>query len=284
MATTRKSTKSATGTKKTSPSSSKTLSPNKQKLSEMYQRYILDCIIDAAFAVSHDFALRPEVYKDINTSTELISLRRLTGFSAEFPTKETRILELYAPFFGKYIYESPLSDDSMFIKTLESLIRAAKAYSENKLDATVASLRTRVRTSARRFRSYLNSIIGSSQIASNSQTEPLFKLAVKILKDDNIKSLFGVNQTLDPKWPLEEQPDSNGATLIQNIFQEPRLKNFFPGATMQMTIDKFVNKQLIGTAGQNAITGILNELDSDDKTIEEVISDLYTWGSELNIL
>lgn len=254
-------------------------------LPSLYQRYILDCIVDAALAVSYDFSQHPGIYRKCDSVLkELILINRYNGVHPLYPNRDTRKSELYIPIFGKFIYESPASDDSMFVKNMIATINAAKAYSENKLDATVASLRTRVRTACKRFRSYLDSLMGTSLLAAGIQTKEQFDSAERILKEQSIYQTFGVQEALVEEWPREEEPTWQGALLIQNIFKEPRLSGYLPEKNTPMTLEVFNNKQLIADAGKKVIHHLLDSDYKDDKKIEAVIENLYTWGSELGLV
>lgn len=256
-----------------------------EKLAKMYQKYLLDPIIDAAFAISHDFSLRPHVYKEISVTYELVLIRRLTGVFPTFPNKKTRIHELYCPFFGKFSYENPLQDqNSGFVTSMKSLIDAAKAFSERGSDPTERALKIRVQNSAKRLRTYLKGRIGSSQLAAYFQIEELFEIATKILFDPTIGSYFGVVGRLAGNWPLEDDPDSNGAILMEEIFTDDHLINYLPQPTTRISAEKFGNLQLIANAGKKSIEGILNQDDKDDKRFKSLIDNLYTWGSELGII
>ena len=264
------------------------IDPSKGEIiSDHYQYKILDCIIDTAFAVSKDYALRPDSYKKIGVSPQLIFMRRFTGNVPFFPDKLTRVTELYKPYFGELESTANNQNNSGFYSSAKNLMLACKAYSENKLQSTTKSLSERVKIANQYFRSQIEGLFGSSQIAAMSQVKFVFHLSIEILMDQQIQNLFGVSGGIPTSWPLEPPPNSNGAILIQNI--STRLNQHMPQPIEVQMMDKFINKQLISIAGKNSIKNSFEDIQSGDpddpnSTINKLVASVYSWGSELGMI
>ena len=251
-----------------------------------YQIKTLDCVIDAAYAVSKDFSQRPDSYKNVSVSAQLILFRRAMGNL--LPDKMTRKGELYQPFFGGMIPNNTESSQNGFYSSAKSLMEACKAYSENKLESTTLSLSERVNIANQYFRSHIEGLFGRSQMAALFESKIMFELSRQILKDTEIQKLFGVNGTIPQDWPLESPPNSDGAILIQNIFTQ--LSSIMPQPSEIKLMNNFINKQLISKQGNESIINSLKDnvqgSDPKDPTskINKLVASVYSWGSEMGML
>ena len=254
------------------------------KLGKHYQYYILDCIIDVAHAVSIDFTNRPEVYKAIDSSLQLILLRRGIGKIPFFPDKDTRIKELFSPFFGSSQFVMGGNNNSRFNKSATDLIAACEARTKNKIDTNDEALLERVRVVNKRFKSYLEGITGTSQEAALLQLYPLFQLSVSVLEDKNIQTIFGVNTEdgLEDNWPFGEELDFNGATLMQNI--SIQLKDHVNPSSRNISIDAFQNLQSIAITGYDSLIESQKITNKRGDDYDPLVKSVFSWGAELGII
>lgn len=251
----------------------------KDLLATLYILWVLDCIVDLAYAVSKDFSARLQLYQNVKPDTVKL-LAKINGFydhHPDFPGPEIRAT-LYRPIFGELgsDWQGGGNDRSRVY-----LLAAAVALAEN-YTATPqlgdASLIEAVRSASLPFRTRLLELEGCGFESTYNRVTNIFETAESILKDPGIAGVFGVAAIKDPDWP--RKPDSNGARLVHQIrSQLPDI----PGGLIKP--DEFIQKQRMADQGHKSIVGILDpEIDTDDAKLLQVNTHLYAWARELGLM
>lgn len=248
------------------------------QLASMYPRWVLDCIVMSAYAVSKDFSQRPELYQNVGGSVakHLTALQSRYGYDGDFPDCDQRDM-LLTPIFGVSDGGPKVDASSAFYGTRQSVIGAATDFSENAQPTGFPMLRERVRSTLVPFRTFLRDRGGDSLTETDRRIKSLFDLAQSILKNENVRIVFGINKQIDDDWPLASG-DPNGAKLIEKITQQ--LSDIPVGL---VRLDRFVRLQRVAQKGAGAISSVLGEdLERDDNKLDVAIAQFYAWGSDLD--
>ncbi len=249
----------------------------KLKLGELYKRWTLDCIVDLAYAVSRDFSNRPEFYQKIKSADKLTELQGNYGFNPSFPGKDIRS-SLMLPIFGESDGTGSRNDGSQSQTYRLPVLTAAADFSENAQPTGFPMLRERIRSSIVPFKTHMVDLVGASLDQTTERMQNIFDISQVILKDPGVFGVFGINN-IDPKSPLESY-DPQFAKLIQNITSQ--LPDMPHGIISR---EQFVRMQRIGDKGGESITMILEkDIENDDKLLEQLIAQLYAWGSDLGLV
>ncbi len=254
-----------------------------ERLGSDYRRWTLDCIVTIAHCVAEDFSDRLEVYRHIadGTATQLTDLQANYGFQADFPDEKIR-RKLMRPIFGESDGHGNTDDKSAFKACRLPVLAAAADFAENAQPTGFPGLRQRVRDALIPFKNHLIGLATGGG-ASLSQTERrmtfIFNLSQSILKDRDVSGVFTINDTIDPRWPLDST-DPLGAILIEQI--TTKLPCLPYGVIPR---DAFVRWQRIAQEGSRSIQTTVDEnTDDPDFDIDTLISDLYAWGSDLGFV
>jgi hypothetical protein len=264
---------------------------NGECIGSLYNRWVLDCVICAARAVSKDFSYRPQFYQDVDPklAEQITELQSVSGYEANFPGKEIREM-LMKPIFGMSDGHGDGNDGTPFQTTRMNLLAAAADFAEHTQPTGFESLRERIRSAIVPFKTHLDDICGASLDQTEIRMRELFLLSAKILKDSKISAVFGINGQILEEWPLESN-DPRGARLIEEI--STKLEGFPHGPISR---DRFVRMQRIGKKGEKSLMRILDDIDElveldelDDDTeaikkLDRVTAQLYAWGSDLGLI
>src|SRR5262245_1590024 len=98
---------------------------------DMYTRWVLDVVIELAYAVSQDFVNRPQFYQNVDrhTACSLRNLLMFYGTAPSYPNAQQR-QAMHVPLFGKSDAQRPDGPSSPFHTTRKKLIDACVAFSE----------------------------------------------------------------------------------------------------------------------------------------------------------
>ena len=250
-------------------------------LGQMYRRFVLDCIANLGYAVSLDFIYRPELYQDVvlETAELMATLQSMIDNEPNLPGTETRAM-LYKPIFGASDALGTGNDGSAYQTGRLQVIASAVGFAENAQAVGQPMHRERVRSALVPLRDHFIGFEGASITQSSRRTNGIFEIATKIITDDAVRVVFGINQKIDPKWPLESN-DSQGAKLVEKITQQ--LQEGIPSGPISR--ERFIRLQRIAEKGDASIKGILNlNVEKDDGTLDALISQLYAWGSDLGLV
>lgn len=252
------------------------------KFDEMYKRSVLDCVVEVAVAVAHDFSNRPELYQGVSpgTADNLTDLQSNVGFEESFPDNRIRTT-LYRPIFGASDGLGNGNDNSPFQTTRMPVISAAVDFSEHTQSAGYGMLRERIRSAIVPFKNQIEDVMGASLDKTASRTEAVFNLAVSILSDSTVAGIFGISGQIVQGWPLDkDSTDPKGAKLIENITTQ--LQGISTGL---VTREKFIRMQRIAEKGAASLEFILDgKFETDPDELDKLTAQLYAWGSDLGII
>src|SRR5260370_15055094 len=191
------------------------------QLALMYKRWVLDSIVMSAFAVSKDFSRRPELYQDVTSDVakRITDIQSRYGYDGDFPDDNQRNM-LLMPIFGVSDGGPKVDESSAFYGTRRNVIAAATDYSENAQPTGFPMLRERFRSALVPFRTFLSDRGGASLSETDRRHKSLFGVAEMILKNINIRVVFGINKDIDKNLPLDNA-DPIGAKLMPKFTQQP---------------------------------------------------------------
>ena len=249
----------------------------------MYKRWVLDCIIHLGHAVSLDFYNRPELYKQMKaeTANQLTDMHGRYGFDPAFPNDAIRLM-LMKPIFGESDSYGGGNDSSIFQTARMPVLAAAADFSENAQPLAFPMHRERTRSAIIPIKRFMEDLEGASLNQTEIRTRKIFNTAVSILTDVNVAAVFGINEQIDDKWPLEST-DPQGAKLVEKITAQ--LPNVSYGVILR---DEFIRWQRIAEKGCQSIRFILETdielIDATDEKIDRGIGLFYTWASDLRLV
>ncbi|MBT2305008.1 hypothetical protein J7E70_31830 [Variovorax paradoxus] len=212
------------------------------------------------------------------TADTLTNLQSQYGYAAQYPDKDIRS-KLFGPVFGSSDGQVSPKNVSIFHTSRMPLFAAAAGFAENAQPTAFAMHRERIRSAVVPLRRFLEDVEGASLFQTEVRTAYLFSLAEAILKDPGISTVFGVNETIPPNWPLQSS-GSEGAKLIEKITAQ--LPDISEGSIPR---DKFVRMQRVAEKGYQSIGGILDTvIETNDDALDQLTVQLYAWGSELGLI
>lgn len=250
------------------------------QLGIMYKRWVLDCIPDLGHAVSLDYSRRPELYKRVSADAAgyLTEMQSRYGYHPNYPNSENRAT-LFMPICGASDGMIGGRSDSMFHMARRPGFMAAAGFAENAQPTAFPMHRERIRSSIVPLRRYLEDLAGRSFSHTNSRTRAVFDISALILREPDVAAVFGINERIDEKWPLEST-SSEGAKLVEKATTQ--LPNI-PGGVV--TRDRFVRLQRIAKKGHLSIAKILDTaIETDDEALDQLTAQLYAWGSDLGLV
>lgn len=242
----------------------------------LYQRSVLDPIIEVARNVSHDFVRRPRHYRAVpeNVAGILDGFRIQTGSDPEWLSAAQRA-RLFAPLFGAAFCAS-----SIDLRTA-SLALAEPASGRN------PGLPEGVRDAAAALRGYLKSLEGRGVSDADRETGGVFRKAVEVLRNEAVAGVFGLPAAPGGSWPLDgalsaEAAAADGAYLLEEIQRALDLSFIRPPLTQQ----RFVVLQRVAHYGALTIAGALDGGDGWDSLDQghALVRNAYGWDKALQAL
>jgi hypothetical protein len=249
-------------------------------IGQMYKRWALDPIIEAAKAVSVDFVERFLPYNRVRTADELADLKSRTGNDPYWPDLSQR-RAIYGALLGPSdSYQIP-RDASPFHEAAAGLREAAIKYSERVFDTGEPMLRQAFIDEIETLQAHLNMLEGAAVNRGDAQTRAIFEAAVEILQDPAVARAFGLPPPDNDEWPLETRNyDGKGAFLIDEITQV-----LAPQGTGHITRSRFIAMQRVANRGQETIDGVLAyDEDWTEDQVKELIGKAYSWATALKAL
>jgi hypothetical protein len=177
-------------------------------IAALYQRSVLDPMVEIARTISHDFIRRPQNYRAVSVKTAQI----LEGFRVRIGSSPEWL--------------SPTQRGSIFV----SLFGAAFCSTSIGLRIAVLDLVERqsspnpdiihgVRDTALAFRGYLGSIDGRVISVADSETNVVFQSAVDVFRDGAVAGVFGLPAAPGGNWPFDgtDTVSSDGAYLLNTM-------------------------------------------------------------------
>ncbi|WP_329127477.1 hypothetical protein [Streptomyces sp. NBC_01465] len=243
-----------------------------RQLAALYAYANLDCLVDLAKLVAHDFFVRPQLYTDISDSEVLTELARLESRSGshEYYLAPAQRRALFTPLFG----DPEAGGD--FVRLREPFLEAASAFAQWSQASGIPMLRERVRTTHRPLREFLLGLRGSSVNWSRQVIGGLAeRVAYPILRERGVIAVFGLNQPPGPAWPYRE--DANGDKVVEQIAGQ-----LDTGAAQPLTRESFGVRQRIALRGAEALAAVLQFREEDgDEQLDALITRAYTWHATL---
>jgi len=238
----------------------------------LYQRSVLDPLIEIARNVAHDSVQRPRHYRAIpdNIAALLEGFRIQTGSSTKWLSAMQRA-KLFSPIFG-----------AAFCSGSIGMRIAALAFVERGSDGR-QDLLDPLRDAAAGFRGYLNALQGRTITGADAETEPVFRSAVEVLRSEAVARVFGLPPTPGGDWPLAWKPDSglfDGAYLIEELQRALKLDRIHPA----MTQHRFVLLQRVAHYGSLTIRGVLENADDNKDALQALVRHAYGWERALQEL
>ena len=266
---------------------------NQYRVAGLYFFYKLDCLIDLAHEVSHDFYDRPELFTDLGDVAPTIArLHARYGCDEGFLDKKQR-RAIYSALFGMSAAMDPLADEEgNFPNLRDELIEACATFVETKFGDEV-SLRENVRQKHRLFKEYLTGLGGTSvgwsrDGALAGLTE---QVSYQILRNNGVSAVYGIATPARADWPYTF--DSNADKLIEKISKQLMTPEKSPEMELNgkgempryISREEITNLQRAAIEGANAIaTAIDVDGASTDNDVDLFIRKCYTWGTALRNL
>lgn len=230
-------------------SSDKARQSVEHSLAALYQRSVLDPLIEIARGVSHDFVERPRHYRAVpeKVAELLEGFRIRSGSSPEWLSKAQRS-RLFVSLFG-----------GAFCGASVGLRSAAVAFVDRGTDQE-PDLLGGFRDAAIAFRGALKFIEGRVVTVADSETAPVFRSAIEVLRSEVVAGAFGLPAAPGGNWPLDGalQADvtfSDGAHLVEEMQRALGLSYIRPALSQH----RFVQLQRVAHYGSATIAGALDE-------------------------
>jgi len=268
------------------------------QIAGIYFFYKLDCLIDLAHKVSHDFYDRPELFTDLKDAAgntiapTLAKLHARYGCEESYLNKERR-QAIYSALFGKSTStDSSADEEGDFPNLRDELIEACATFVETKF-GDEESLRENVKQKHRLFKEYLTGLKGDSVTWSrdNSLSVHTEQVSYPILRNKGVSAVYGIATPARDAWPYSF--DSNADKLVEKISKQLMR----PEQAGEMNSDgkremhpyisreAITNLQRAAIEGANAIATVIDvDAGSNDEDVNLLIRKCYTWGTALKNL
>ncbi len=239
-------------------------------IATLYQRFVLDPLVEIARAISLDFVKRPQHYRGVpeNIANSLEKFRLRTGSDPEWPTAEQRA-QLFVPIFG-----------AAFRTTSIDLRAAVVIFVESGTERSLGALGDRVRHTAVAFRGYLKGLGGQAILSANREANSVFRSAIEVLRSEAVAGAFGLKPVSGKNWLLNwaaeaDAASSDGAFLIEEIQGTLGLFSFRPILTQH----QFILMQRVAHYGALTITGVLDDAAdwNSAEWVHTLVRNVYGW-------
>lgn len=259
----------------------------------MYQTWTLDCVVEAATAIAHDYRTRYRQYRTVpeNIGEFLANMKSLVGFHPLWPNKDQRTA-INIPLLGPSDAEAGTEVASTFCEAAKTVRDAAIAYSERVFDTGEPMLRQAFVDAAKHFFAYLKTLDGSVVQRAWHDTQPMFQGSTEVLSDIEVAKAFGLPPAPKKSWPSPEDFEDrksqylngDGAYLVEEVSRALQ-------QSKHVTQQAFLSLQRAAVSGARAIHFVLqghhDVPERDDKTpgpLKELIGDAYSWATALRDL
>lgn len=257
-----------------------------RQIAGLYFFMMLDCIVDLAYAVSHDFFERPHLYTDLNSDVvgTLAKLKGQYGFNEFIVAKDHR-QSVYSSIFGNNEL-GWMHNQGDFARYRNNFLEAVSITVERPefIDAGFVALENRILRTHRDFKQYLTGFLGGSIRWSRDQSLATLTedIAYLIIRDPGISSIFGVIGEVAANYPYDFDPTSNGDKVLANISYQLMVHNH-----TDMHITRQLASNLIRAAqtGAEALATIIDFSEEGSETNIQLLSNKsYNWyGALINL-
>jgi len=265
------------------------LDPGTKAIPGIYARWTLDCVVEAATVVAHDYRTRYRQYRNVDPEiigVVLADIKSRVGFDPRWPNKDQRTA-INEPLLGPSEAEAGADSTAPFCEAATAVRAAAIAYSERVFDTGEPMLRQAFIDAARHFRAYLLTLGGSVVVRAMKETEPFFQRSTEVLSNQGVADAFGLPAAPTKSWPLPEPVEErdngylsgDGAYLVDEI---SRVLQENKGITQQ----QFLSLQRAAAAGARTIHFVLQNHreragKDPDPDLVSLIGDAYSWATAL---
>jgi mersacidin/lichenicidin family type 2 lantibiotic len=141
-----------------------------------------------------------------------------------------------------------------------------------------------VRDAALTFRGYLRTIEGPALSGADSETGPVFRSAIEVLRNESVAHVFGLPAAPGGNWPLDgtlkaDNDSVDGAYLIEEIQRALNISSIRP----PITEHRFMLMQKVAHYGAKTIVGVsegANKWDSANR-LQALAVNAYAWEKAL---
>jgi hypothetical protein len=249
---------------------------------DIYARWTLDCVVEAALAIAIDYRTRYRQYRDVPTDVArlLADMKSKVGADPKWPNKDQRTA-MTLPLLGPSDADTDTEVSGPFCEAAKAVRAAAIAYSERVFNTGEPMLRQAFVDAARHFYAYLTTLDGSVVTNADEDTKPIFEKSGKVLSDEGVAKAFGLPPAPSDSWPVPDRIedrgggylDGNGAYLVEEV---ARVLQDGKGIAQQ----QFLALQRAAVAGARTINGVLHK-QQEDADPARLIGDAYTWSTAL---
>jgi hypothetical protein len=249
---------------------------------DIYARWTLDCVVEAALAIANDYRTRYRQYRDVpnDVARLLADMKSKIGADPKWPSKDQRTA-MTLPLLGPSDADTDTEVSGPFCEAAKAVRAAAIAYSERVFNTGEPMLRQAFVEAARHFYAYLTTLDGSVVANSVADTKPIFEKSRKVLSDEGVAKAFGLPPAPAGSWPVPDRIedrgggylDGNGAYLVEEV---ARVLQDGKGIAQQ----QFLALQRAAVAGARTINGVLNK-QQEDEDPARLIGDAYSWSTAL---
>lgn len=244
---------------------------SKHPIATLYQRSVLDPMVEVARAISHDFVRRPRRYRAVpeNLAAILEDFHFRSGSNPEWPSAPQRA-DLFAPLFG-----------DAFRTTSADLRCAAVAFTERLVEMSPHPLEDRVRDAAVVFRGYLKAIEGRVVSSADSETGSVLRSAIEVLRNTEVAGLFGLPPAPGGNWPLDGAVEADVAFADGAFLTEEIQRSL--GLRCTISQHQFILLQRVAYYGALTIAGVLADAADWDRTdwVRALVRNAYGWETAL---
>src|SRR5438132_3028730 len=116
--------------------------PITKAIPDIYARWTLDCVVEAALAIASDYRKRYRQYRDVSDPVAriLADMKSKVGADPEWPNKDQRTA-MTLPFLGPSDADTETELSGAFCEAAKAIRAAAIAYSERVYDTGEPMLR-----------------------------------------------------------------------------------------------------------------------------------------------
>ena len=255
------------------------------EIAGLYFYYMLDHLIDLAYAVAQDFSIgRVHLFTKIETdnSLELIRLYTLLGNNEIFLSREHRH-RIWHSFFGHSLSGEEV-DSYNFPELMYTLLEAANDYvCLAEIETGASSLISSLRLALIPFRQY---ILAAQEATAKLYRQKIFSVLTEnnvyqILRDPGVTAVYGVSTPLKNTWPYTF--DLNANKVIQEISHQLRVQDSYGRLYTQK------RESYLETAAKWGAVTIATALDTDpddssDEAIIDLINKCHAWHTAIKFL
>ena len=249
----------------------------------LYVSWALDMLNELAYAVSLDFANRPQQYVDEAIPDSVADFRVAYGTDRHFQNTAQR-QAMMLPLLGRSDGLKPDAGAaaSAFYQGRKKFFDACTAFAERAVDTGVDALEQRVRSALVTFQTPLNMLNGRSFRLTSKLLGKMFEQSVAVLRSRGVAKTFGQDPPGDD-WPVapatfEAISDANGAKVVEGV----GMLSGIP-ADYRLSSARFILLQKVAQEGGKALPVILStdSVNAESDVLAKVIAQGYAWATSL---